>query len=63
MQGGIPCIFVFQIFIAALEVKVTTTDQMNTNLNMLPVLAGVVHILLPRNWRRNAQKCSKMLPH
>ena len=53
----------FQIFIGVVSMKVDIGDQMNTNLNMLPVLAKVVHILAGLIYLRNAQKCSKMLPH
>ena len=36
--------------------------QMNTNLNMLPVLLKVVHINAALGCNKNAQKCGKMLP-
>jgi hypothetical protein len=36
--------------------------QMNTNLNMLPVLLKVVHIHAALECNKNAQKFSKMLP-
>jgi len=56
-------LFVFQIFIGVISVKVMTGAQMNTNLDMLPVSCALVHTLSGDDHDTNAQKYSKMLPH
>lgn len=42
--------------------KQTVGAQMNTNLNMLPVLRKLVHTLSKPIYGKNAQKFGKMLP-
>jgi hypothetical protein len=53
-------LFVFQIFIGVITMKVTPGAQMNTNCDMLPVSTGLVHTLPVATPRKNAQIFGKM---
>ena len=53
----------FQIFIRPFGMKAPAGDQMNTNLSMLHILLGLVHMHRHPQRNKNAQKFGKLLPH